>query len=56
MLNGEGAKFVRKGSSSDNLLGVMCLRAEDYKTKLAQMHQIYSTLKTIGPKSSEVFM
>ena len=56
MLNGEGAKFVRKGSSSDHLLSVMCLRAEDYRTKLAQMHQIYATLKTIGPKNPEAFM
>ena len=50
MLSTDGARYVRKGSSFDHLLGVMCIREEDFQSKLAQMHQIYSTIKTIGPK------
>ena len=56
MLSSDGARYVRKGSSFDHLLSVMCIREEDFKQKLAQMHLIYSTIKTIGPKGSEVFM
>ena len=53
MLNRTGAAFVRSGSVSDYLLSAMCFESEDYKTKLAQMHRIYSTLRTIGPRSQD---
>ena len=56
MLNRAGAKFVRQGTDADYLLSAMCFEAEDYKTKLAQMHRIYATMRTIGPTDQAVCM